>query len=288
MRVMLLGAAGQLGRAFAATAPAMVSHLSALGGADLDIGDKAMIRRRMEEVRPDLVVNAAAWTDVEEAEREPHKAYAINAVATGQLTEAAADHGARLVHISTDFLFDGGSRVPYRPEDPTNLINAYGLSKAAGEKAVGQYLPDALIVRTAWLYGHEGRNFRNTMLRLLETQEVVRVVADQIGAPTHVRSLARGVWQLVEHQARGVHHLADGGEGSWYDFACAIRQEALDDGLLSSAALIEPVSSAEYPTLARRPAFSVLDCSASRAWMDCVPRHWREELHHMTVWKAPA
>ncbi|KXU32633.1 hypothetical protein A0J57_08745 [Sphingobium sp. 22B] len=287
MRVMLVGAGGQLGRALAATVPSGLAHLAALSRTDLDIGDRSMIQRRMEEIRPDLILNAAAWTDVEGAEREPHMAHAINAVAAGLLAEAAARHGSRLAHISTDFLFDGAADRPYRPDDPPSPINAYGHSKAAGERVVAQYLPEALIVRTAWLYGHEGKNFRNTMLRLLATREVVRVVSDQIGTPTHVRSLARGIWRLIEHRAHGIHHLTDGGAASWHEFACAIRQEALRAGILRSAARIEAVLTADFPTLARRPAFSQLDCSDSWACLERPPLHWREELHHMT-WERVA
>lgn len=277
MKVLVSGGAGQLGRALQASAPAG-TEVTAIDLADLDLTDFAAVRARIIADRPDLVINAAAYTAVDRAESEEPLAHAINAGAVGAIAGALAETGGRLVHVSTDFVFDGASARAYQPGDPRNPLSAYGRTKAAGEDAAG---PDALIVRTAWVYTAGGANFVRTMLRLMRERDSVSVVADQIGAPTWAPGLAATIWGLVGQDARGLFHHSDAGVASWYDFAVTIQEDALALGLLDRAVPISPITTAQYPTPARRPAFSLLDCSATRDLLGDGYTHWRVNLRRM-------
>ena len=277
MKALITGANGQLGRALQAIAP-KGNDLIAATHADLDIGDRAAVRGFVARHRPDAIFNAAAYTAVDKAESEEDSARAINADAVGHLAEAARELGARLIHVSTDFVFDGQRGTPYRPADPTAPIGAYGRTKLAGEIAAG---PEALIVRTAWVYGATGHNFVRTMLRLMAEHDEVRVVADQIGTPTFAPHLAAALWALYAAGARGIHHYTDSGAASWYDFAVAIQEEALALGLLTRAVPVIPIATADYPTPARRPSYSVLDKAATFALLGGPAPHWRDGLRRM-------
>lgn len=280
MRVLVTGAGGQLGRALQATAPAGIALL-ALDRAALDISDAAAVAARVREAAPDLVINAAAYTAVDKAESDAEAARRINAEAPGHLATAAAAAGARFVHVSTDFVFDGACGSPYRPDHPTAPLGVYGATKLAGEQAVRMAHPGALIVRTAWVYGDTGHNFVRTMLRLMAEREEVRVVADQIGTPTYAAGLARALWALDAAGATGIHHWTDSGAASWYDFAVAIQEEALVLGLLARAVPVIPIATSAYPTPARRPAYSILDKSAAVALVGGPAPHWRVHLRKM-------
>jgi len=219
---------------------------------------------------------------VDKAESQPELAFAVNATGPGNLAAAAGEVGARFIHLSTDFVFDGAKSSPYRPDDRPNPLNIYGASKLAGEVAVREKSPGALIVRTSWLYAAHGHNFVKTMLRLLAEREQLQVVADQVGTPTWAGFLARALWAAAARpELRGIYHWSDAGVASWYDFALAIQEEALQLGLLSRAIPIEPITTAAYPTAALRPAYSVLDKSS--AWRDLAigGRHWRVALRIM-------
>lgn len=278
MRVLIAGAGGQLGRALQATAPAGMD-LVAPDEAAFDIASDAMVAAAMAEHRPDVLINAAAYTAVDRAEQEADAAHAINAVAAGRLAEAARDGEARMVHVSTDFIFDGRRATPYPVDAQPAPLGVYGASKLEGERRVLFAHPDALIVRTAWVYAAQGNNFVKTMLRLMRERDEVRVVADQVGTPTHADSLARAIWALLEAGTTGVFHWTDAGVASWYDLAVAIQEEALGLGLLERAIPVLPIATADYPTPARRPACSVLDKSAT--WAITGPAaHWRTELRH--------
>ena len=277
MKVLVTGAAGQVGRALIATAPADAQIIPA-DRSTLDITDGAAVGRLIEEHRPTHVFNAAAYTAVDRAESDEEAALAINAKAVAHLARSAQDVGARFVHISTDFVFDGTSGRPYRPDSPTAPLGAYGRTKLAGERAAG---PDALVVRTAWVYAAGGANFVRTMLRLMTERDEVRVVADQVGTPTWATSLAQAIWTLATKGASGVYHYTDSGVASWYDFAVAIQEEAAEFGLLSSAARIVPIATADFPTPAQRPAFSVLDKSETYRVLGEPAAHWRVNLRHM-------
>ena len=271
MKILLAGSGGQLGRALQATAPAGLT-LIAPPEAGFDIADKASVAAIIAAHGPDLVINAAAYTAVDRAESEADRAHLINATAVAHL----AAHAPALVQLSTDFVFDGGASSPIMPDAAPNPLGVYGATKLAGEQAAHQN-PHALIVRTAWVYAAEGNNFVHTMLRLMQTRDEVRVVADQLGTPTHATSLARALWALIAANATGLHHFTDAGTASWYDFAVAIQEEALLLGLLPRAVPIIPIRTQDYPTPARRPAYGVLDKTATWA-ITGVPHHWREEL----------
>jgi len=274
MRVLVAGSGGQLGRALGASVPEGTT-LIAPPEAEFDICNADQVAAVVAAARPDLVVNAAAWTAVDKAEAEEAAALAVNATAVGHLASAAATAGARFVQVSTDYVFDGEACHPYAPETPPAPASAYGRTKLAGEVAAQTLHPSPLIIRTAWVYAAAGSNFVHTMLRLMASRDELRVVGDQIGTPTHAASLARAIWALQGHS--GIFHWTDAGVASWHDFAVAIQDEALALGLLTRAVPVIPIRTEDYPTPARRPAWSVLDKASS--WAITGPaRHWRHEL----------
>jgi len=276
MRMLVAGSGGQLGRALAACVPAGAALL-APPEAEFDISDREAIARVLAASRADMLVNAAAYTAVDRAEEEPERAMRLNGEAPGWLAEAARAADMRFVHVSTDFVFDGRAHLPYPPDAPPNPLGAYGATKLAGERAVRAADPDALILRTAWVYAARGQNFVATMLRLMASRDEVRVVSDQVGTPTHAASLARAIWALAARGATGTLHWTDAGIASWYDFAVAIQEEALALGLLDRAVPVVPIATEDYPTPARRPHWSVLDKRATFALIGPA-RHWRVEL----------
>jgi dTDP-4-dehydrorhamnose reductase len=277
VKVLITGSNGQLGRALQASAP-IDALITAVDLAELDISDGEATDAFLREAAPDLIINAAAYTAVDRAEQDVEAAFAANHLGPKNLARIAALTGTRLVHVSTDFVFDGQAATPYTPEHPFAPLGVYGQSKADGEVAVLSQMPTALIVRTAWVYAAQGNNFMRTMLRLMSERPEVRVVADQMGTPTHADSLARALWRLVEVGAQGVHHFTDAGTASWYDFAVAIQEEALEIGLLERPVPIIPIRTQDYPTPARRPAYGVLDKTATYSALGAPAAHWRAEL----------
>lgn len=286
MKAVVTGAGGQVAKAWSAAAPPGWS-VTGLSRAELDIGDGAAVERVIGAIAPDLVLNAAAYTAVDRAENEPDLAFAINRDGAGHVAATATRLGARLIHVSTDFVFDGSSGRPYRPDDAPGPLNVYGTSKLAGERAVAEAAPGALIVRTAWVYGPSGANFLATMLRLMAARAEIGVVADQIGTPTSTLTLARALWGLAEKEASGVTHFTDAGVASWCDFAQAIAEEALAAGLIDRAPVVRPIATADYPTAARRPAMSVLDCSAAYGLLGGPAPHWRVALRQVLAAMKP-
>lgn len=276
MKALVTGVNGQLGKALLATRPEGWTCV-ALDRATLDLSDADAIARLVDAEQPDLVLNAAAYTAVDRAESEPDLAHAINAGAPAAFARALGGAG-RLVQVSTDFVFDGTSGRGYQPGDPRNPQSVYGASKAAGEDAAGDA---AIIVRTSWVYAAGGANFVRTMLRLMRERDELRVVADQIGSPTWASGLAQTLWGLAAKDATGIWHHRDAGVASWYDFAVAIAEEARALGLLARIPAILPIATADYPTPAQRPSFSVLDVSATRAMLDDGSVHWRSNLKTM-------
>lgn len=283
MRVLITGAAGQLGQALQQSCPDNVEML-ALGRAELDLADPAACRAAVETNRPDWVINAGAYTAVDRAEEEPALAHQVNAEAPGALAAALDQTGGALLQVSTDFVFNGEQGHPYRPDQPCNPLGVYGRTKAAGEQAASAALsPERLaILRTSWVYGPVGHNFLLTMLRLHAIKaadgECLRVVADQVGCPTSTTTLALACWAILDRGVQGVHHHSDAGAASWYDFAMAIGTLGVTHGLLERAAEVVPITTLDYPTPAARPSFSLMDCTATRSALGLAPMHWREAL----------
>jgi len=264
MKVLLLGQHGQVSQELQRVLQG-AGELTILGREQLDLAQPALIRQHVQNLRPELIINAAAHTAVDQAESEPELAFAINARAPGILAEAATELGALLIHYSTDYVFDGNHAVPYCENDATHPLSVYGRSKLAGEQAIQAVGGMHLILRTSWVYSQHGKNFLLTMQRLLQERESLSVVDDQIGAPTWAGTIAQTTAQLIEQwRSRhagpwGVYHLTAQGETSWFGFASAIAAHLRRQG--KSVAMLQPIPSSAYPTPAQRPINSRLDCS---------------------------
>lgn len=282
MKALVLGCKGQLGVALADTAPSDI-ELAGFDLPELDITNADALLQCCREARPHVVINAAAYTAVDKAESEPALATSVNVEGPRNAALAARDVGARLIHISTDYVFDGGSSTPYKADAQTHPLNVYGRTKREGELAVlDEMSGTAIVIRTSWLYSWTGNNFVKTMLQLMSEREEIGVVTDQIGTPTWAASLAEAVWAFVHAPGHsGIFHWSDGGKASWRDFAVAIQEEALSLGLLKGPISINPISTEDYPTAARRPPYSVLDCSTTHAALDLKPPQWRSNLQQM-------
>ena len=286
-RVLLTGAQGQLGQALALSVPAGV-ELIACGRAELDLADAEACRAAVLQHQPDWLINAGAYTAVDQAEAEPALAHAVNAGAPAAFAAALAETGGALLQLSTDFVFNGGQGYPYGPEQASDPLSVYGASKAAGEQAA-LALPRALVLRTSWVYGPVGRNFCLTMLRLHRTKaaagDSLGVVADQVGCPTATHTLASACWQALGLDPAALPcrllHWSDAGAASWYDFAVAIGELAVQAGVLERSAAVRPLTSAEYPTAAQRPSYALLDCHSTRQLLGLQPQHWRESLNQV-------
>ena len=301
MRILLTGSSGQLGMALRASLPIEINGNpvqliatgrnvdSVIGLEPLDLADVSQCKEAIQKHQPDWVLNAGAYTAVDRAEAEPELAHAVNAGAPRALAEAlaATSSQARFLQISTDFVFSGEQGFPYLPEQPLAPLGVYGASKASGEQAVLEVLSAGLherasILRTSWVYGPVGSNFLLTMLRLhaqkAKADETLRVVADQVGCPTSTLGLAEACWAVIRHEASGVLHWSDAGAASWYDFAVAIGEIGQMCGVLDRAAEVQPIQTAEYPTLAKRPPYSLLECNSTRLKLKLPHRHWRSAL----------
>jgi dTDP-4-dehydrorhamnose reductase len=264
-RVVVTGAGGQVGRALLAAAPAGLD-IVAFGHKDLDITDAAAVKG----LSADVIINAAAYTAVDKAESDREVARAINVDGVRNL----AATGARLIQISTDFVFDGQTSTPYKPDSEPKPLSVYGATKRGGELLARK----GVVLRTAWVYAADGNNFVRTMLRVMKANGAVRVVADQVGTPTSARSLAEVLWKITANpEISGIHHWTDAGVASWYDFAVAIAEEGALLGLVSPDVKVTPIATHEYPTPARRPAYSVLDKSSLTS-KGFKQQHWRQEL----------
>ena len=275
MKVLVTGAGGQLGRTLVVRVPKSVA-LVAAATHELDITDKMSTKRLIGAEQPTIILNAAAYTAVDLAESEPERAAAVNDRGVANLVSAADGVGARVAHVSTDFVFDGSASRAYPIDAPTGPLGIYGKTKLAGERHLRA---GDLCVRTSWVYAAEGKNFVRTMLRLMAEREEIGVVADQIGSPTNADDLADALWRLALGGHTGTFHFTNSGVASWYDFAVAIRDEGVALGLLAeSAARVKPIVTADYPTPAKRPAFSVLDARKTDAVLGGPAPHWRHSL----------
>ncbi|MBF0625143.1 MAG: dTDP-4-dehydrorhamnose reductase [Magnetococcales bacterium] len=283
MHCLVTGALGQLGRDLTATCPPGLEAMF-LGADDLDVADEDEVTAALIRLAPRVVINAAAYTAVDRAESEPERAHAVNAQGPANLARIARILGIRVIHISTDYVFDGRGCRPYRPGDATGPLGVYGASKLAGEQRLLEALgpQQALVIRTAWLHGATGANFPKTILRLLGERDRLRVVADQVGSPTWTRPLAQALWAAVARpQVGGIHHWTDAGAASWYDLAVAVAEEGRALGLVTREVPIDPIPASAYPLPAARPHYSLLDCDATRVALEQPVRHWREGLRGM-------
>lgn len=289
MKVLITGSRGQVATALMKSKPAGIVA-TALSHSELDVGDWKSVLRAVSAAKPDVLINTAAYTAVDKAESERDLAMRVNGEAPGHLAEAVKGCGTRLIHISTDFVFDGNQSRPYSPETVTQPLNVYGASKLEGERRVQEALgQEALILRTAWVYAANGHNFVRTMLKLMAEHRRVRVVADQVGTPTWASSVAEALWAAVRTPGfGGVHHWTDAGVASWYDFAVAIAEESHTAGLLKQPVEVESITTADYPTPARRPNYSVLDRNSSESALGIKPVHWRVNLRRVLreLWNA--
>ena len=277
-KVLVTGKDGQLGQALQATIPPGVSIVCAARSM-VDITDEKSVRQWVDEHKPDALINAAAYTAVDLAETELELATAVNVEGPRIIGRCARDRGIPVVHFSTDFVFDGGQGAPYRPDDPTRPLNVYGQTKFLGEGAlIDEAGTLATVVRTAWVYNGAGKNFVTSMLKLMSERESLSIVSDQVGTPTYVQGLAAATWDVLDREVTGVLHWTDAGVASWYDFAVAIQELAIEYGILAREIPILPILSADFPTPAERPKMSVLDKTSTWAMLGLVPVHWRANL----------
>ena len=279
MRILLTGCAGQLGRELKRSL-CCLGEVIACDRQEFDLADPDALRKAVREAAPTVIVNTAAHTAVDKAESEPELAMAINAIAPGVLAEEARRLGALLIHYSTDYVFDGTKPAPYTEDDSPAPLSVYGRSKREGELAIAATGARHLILRTSWVYGLHGANFMKTMLRLGKERDELRVVGDQVGAPTWSRHLADATALIVARRdaPQGLYHLAAAGETSWHGYAEAIFAEARRAGLLNKSPVVHRITSADYPLPAARPANSRLDCSRFRRDFDLTLPDWRTGL----------
>jgi len=281
MRVLVTGAGGQLGRALLATQPAGAAVVG-LTRDELDIRDRDALALALSEHQPDWVFNAAAYNAVDAAETDEAAAYAVNFRAVATLAELCRAQGSRLLHLSSDFVYDGRSHKPYSPADRAVPLSVYGKSKLAGEEAVtGTLGSAALIVRTAWVYSRDGRSFVRAMLDRMRAGESLRVVQDQVGTPTWVDPLALTLWAATRAELEGIHHWTPAGSASRYDLVVALQEDAIACGVLEQPVEVVPILSTELGMAAERPAHCVLDKSATWAALGATPPHWRVHLRAM-------
>lgn len=290
MKILLLGANGQVGRALLEQLPVLGETLPATRAGTLDgaascetadLEKPDTLATLIDRVAPDIVINAAAYTAVDRAEDEPEAAHRVNAEAPAAIAAACAARDALLVHYSTDYVFDGTATRPYREDDPPNPIGVYGASKLAGEQAIRASGCRHMIFRTAWVYSLHGHNFLRTMLRVGAERDELRVVDDQVGTPTSAALIARCTVDALRKRERvdsGTWHLTAGGQTNWHGFAQEIMALAEANGLLAMAPRVVPIGTADYPTRARRPAYSCLDTTRLAEDFGIDVPHWRDEL----------
>ncbi|MGH7604138.1 MAG: dTDP-4-dehydrorhamnose reductase [Gemmatimonadaceae bacterium] len=281
---LITGGGGQLANALVAQTPE-TWEAKQFARRELDITSAREVSAAIAEFRPRVILNAAAFTRVDLAETERTTAFSVNEDGVANLATMCAQNACRLIHVSTDYVFGGGEgNVPYSVADEPSPINTYGESKLAGERWVRQLLPDlGLIVRTSWLYSAQPPNFVLTILNLINQRAVVKVVSDQIGSPTWAEGLAQTLWRAADTAAlSGVLHWTDAGAASWYEFALAIEEESRQLGLVHTKGhVVQPISAAEYPTLAKRPRYTVLSSRETCARLRISQTPWRTQLRTM-------
>jgi dTDP-4-dehydrorhamnose reductase len=281
VKVLVIGRAGQLAAELRRATWPVRTRVEALGRAECDIADPSATEAALAAADPDLVVNAAAYTAVDRAEAEPELAFAVNGAGVRHLAAAAARREIPIIHLSTDYVFDGRSRRPWREDDETNPLGVYGRSKLEGERALASVAERHVILRTSWVFASHGQNFVRTMLRLGRERDTLKIVADQVGSPTPATDLARVVVEIATALAAGkpcfgTYHYAGAGPVSWFDFAAAIFDLAHD--LVPRRPHLQPISTAAFGAAAPRPAYSVLDCSKIERQLGIGAAPWRAGL----------
>lgn len=284
-KILVFGAQGQLGHDVVFQLSSRDYEVIALGRSQLNLEDTTAISQYIHEIKPTVIINCAAYTAVDRAEQEKNLAFQINRDAPEAMAIAAQEINSYLLHISTDYVFDGTNYRPYQTTDIANPLGIYGQSKLAGERAIGNVTDKYLIIRTAWVYGSHGTgNFVKTMLRLGAEREELRVVADQIGSPTWTTDLADSLVQIIPQLSPnlvGIYHYTNSGVCSWYDFAVGVIKQAETLGLPIKTKRINPISTEEYPTPAKRPHYSVLSHQKILPLLNSSPPHWQESLENM-------
>ena len=282
-KVLLIGAKGQVGQELQLTLPQLGEVIS-IGREELDLTNSEKISQLIREIHPDYLVNAAAYTAVDKAETEPELAYSINATAPKIMAESAEKIQAKFLHISTDYVFDGRKNTPYLETDITNPLGVYGQSKLRGEEEIRTVNSQAIILRTAWVYGSYGKsNFVKTMLRLGKEREELKVVVDQVGSPTWAKDIAAAITQLLINadNPAGIYNFSNSGVASWFDLTKAIFEEAKISGIPLKIQRVIPITTAEYPTPAARPAYSVLSGQKISQQLGYIPPYWRDSIKAM-------
>lgn len=283
MNIVIIGKSGQLAFELSRELENSEHQVTFLGRDDIDITNASNVEETLSPLSVDVLINASAYTAVDKAEEDTEACDAINSLAVANLAKYCKANGAFMVHVSTDYVFNGHKGSPYLTDDPIEPQGAYGKSKAEGEKALLDILPEAnCLIRTAWVYSSHGNNFVKTMLRLMADKPQLTVIDDQIGTPTWAKGLAEACVSAAENKTSGVYHWTDEGVASWYDFALAIQELSIEKGLLDNAIPVLPIPSSQYPTPAKRPHYSVLDKQTAReTFASCKPTHWRKQLASM-------
>jgi dTDP-4-dehydrorhamnose reductase len=278
MKVLVTGANGQLGSRLVLDLHKSGHDVLPVGRKEIDFSMPEQVEKCIADARADWVVNCAAYTQVDRAEAESELALTVNRDSAASVARGVASYGGRLMHVSTDFVFNGRQSTPYREDDSPDPLCAYGRSKWEGEQSVREAMPAACIVRTSWVYGIHGNNFVKTILRLAREREALRVVDDQVGVPSWTTDISRAILSLIDRDANGFWHFSNEGVASWYDFAQAIVQEATRLGFTVKAREIEAIPTKEFPTPATRPAYSVLDKQKIRGGLSWRIPYWRDSL----------
>ena len=289
MKVLLTGSSGQLGFAIQKSSPKGIKLLS-LDRNKFNLSQMNNIKETLNEIKPDFIINCGAYTNVDMAEDEKEMVMNINANSVKEISLYLKKNGGNLIQISTDYVFDGFNSKAYKVNDKVSPINQYGLSKAKAEKFIDEILGDtnqAVIIRTSWLMGTVSKNFLLTMLKLHQTRKEINVVSDQISCPTSTKTLSEACWKVIKlklekdfykNKFMPILHWCDNGIASWYDIAIAIGEISAKNRLVDSPAIVNPINSENYPTKAKRPRFSLLDCTSSREFLGLEGEYWRKSL----------
>ncbi|MFY8273996.1 dTDP-4-dehydrorhamnose reductase [Pseudoalteromonas sp. SSDWG2] len=275
--IVVIGKSGQLAQELKATGTHR--EVTFLGREDIDLFDRDKLFGTLSEYKPQIIINASAYTAVDKAESDEAAAFKLNCEAVESLAQYCSLYECRLVHVSTDFVFDGSKNQPYEVDDNTNPLGVYGASKLAGDEAIQEVMQNGYaIIRTSWLYSCFGANFVKTMIKLMNERSDLGIVSDQIGCPTYARGLAEFIWQLVDSKEfNGIYHWSDLGVASWYDFAVEIYRQGKELGIIRNTVTLNAITTNDYPTPAKRPKYSLLKAdSRSRT-------QWQDNLHDMMV-----